>query len=140
MSDVTFRPPTNEDLNFIVNSWLKSYREAQPAVPNAQYYEGQKRLILDLLSRCDTVLAVDPEAPSHVLGYLCYERGSPDVIHFVYVKFALRRNGLASLLVERAGISLPCIVTHITKPAGMRLFTDMAGQFIYDPYATRKES
>lgn len=136
------RKPTNADLPFIVNAWLKSYRTAEPGATNTVYFHEQKALILRLLNEQETLLAVDPEDPEHILGFVCWDpaKGGPDswpTLHYVYVKFALRRNGLARELLHAAGLRSPFYFSHLAKPTGLRIVSEHPGQLIFNPWRAR---
>lgn len=138
-----FREPTNEDLPFIVNSWLKSGREGLLVKPlsNEIYFQEHKRIILALLNAPESrvVIAADDACPTHILGWACGARptqgacGGPDgVLHFVYVKHLLRRQGLARQLVQVAA-GTPRVTSHLT-PAAARYLSEHPGAFEFNPY------
>jgi hypothetical protein len=138
-----FREPTNEDLPFIVNSWLKSAREGPTlrGLSSSVYFKEHKKLILTLLNSEDTalVIAADDADPRHILGWAA---GAPGVLHFVYVKHLLRRQGLARALT-RVACSVACgaagaaAASHWT-PAAARYLADHPGSFEFNPYLAHK--
>lgn len=96
--------------SFCIDSWLSSFRSspwAGPVVNNA-YRAVYTETIRQLVARGAQVLvAVNPDYPDHILGWICTERtrdGKP-VVHMVYVKSLFRRKRVASSLFEAAGIN-----------------------------------
>lgn len=92
-----FRTPSQKDLNFVLNSWLKSNRNEHQHVTNEVYYTFYKKIIAELLSKADTVIACDPADHNSIWGYIVYE---PSTVHYIYVKHALRRFGIANSLMS----------------------------------------
>ena len=131
------RPMTEGDLNFIRNSWLKSYalsnfrRYMTPQV----YYSEHSDLVNDLLPKASTLLACDPEDETHIYAYICFELcGDVLVIHYCYVKELYRKLGLASKLIsliQDSASSSVTIATHANE-----LFPPLEKKFriIYNPY------
>ena len=133
------RPADERDLPLILNSWLKSYRNAPACttVPNDIYFSedrGQKARILDLLSNGQTLIACDPEDDDCVYGWICTEEPGvssvPPVVHYVYVKQAYRLRGVARGLLKAAGVGdAPFWATHETIAA-----RKTGIPYIYNPY------
>lgn len=111
------------DKNFILNSWLKSYRNS-PAVDrmeNPSYFHEQSKVINDLLDNCPVLVASDPKDPSNIFGYLVYQfiEGT-FVLHYIYVKQVFRNKGVGKYLIAKAGHQVGeavAIYTHHTKAA-----------------------
>lgn len=99
-----FRPARPSDVPFILDSWIKSFRESPWAgvVPNNQFYDVTRSAIEGLLERgARLVVACSKADPDQILGWSCTEkvRGG-DAAHFVYVKDPYRRRGLATELIQ----------------------------------------
>jgi GNAT superfamily N-acetyltransferase len=85
-----------------------------------------------LQTRGQALLAVNPEDTDHILGYVAYDdEQSPLCVHFVYVKKAFRRYGLASHLLShiRRGEDR-FFISHYPRPATASLFKNAE----FDPY------
>lgn len=133
-----YRP--SEDKEFVYSTWLRNYKHSSyfaKRVKPAVFFRGHQAII-DHLSRKPTfrvLVACNKEDPTQILGYLACERfdaGNPTV-HFVYVKGAFRKMGIARQLFETASISLDeCSFTHWTLPVDdfIRRWPNMT----YDPY------
>lgn len=129
------------DRNFILNSWLKSYRNspATDRMENAAYYYEQSRVINDFLDHCPVIIACDPKDPSNIFGYLVYQFiDGYFVLHYIYVKHAFRSKGVGKYLVERAGFKVgedTAFYTHHTKAANKMAYKF---RFVYNPYLTNR--
>jgi len=104
------RAMCDEDFSLIADSWKKgvvddAFRDAnekEVLIPNYKkrnIYITLNTMIDQILHRTRAVVACDPEDYSHIFGYIVaeYLDGVP-VIHWVYVKHFLRKQGLATLL------------------------------------------
>lgn len=120
--DVLIRPATLEDRSFIIDSWLRSYRNSEfgRRIPDDVWYAawGHGGFVEAAVSVPGSVLvACLPSDPSFVYGFRACGYGyQPDpamgVLHYVYVKKDFRRAGIARQLL--AGGVYPCGVTHET--------------------------
>lgn len=93
-----YRPPTSDDLAFVVSSWLKSHRNSDFAnfIPNQIYYRYNEHLIKKIIERSMVSIVCDPEDPNHVYGYVVYEfLGDIFVLNFIYIKYTYRNMKLA---------------------------------------------
>lgn len=102
--DIILRPRVGGDTECIYSSWIRSYC-ADISIPGPQrswLFAAQRSLIHDLLPRCHTLVACQPEHPDQVYGYLVHGPGR--VMHWIYVKDIFRRAGVATrLMVEAFG-------------------------------------
>jgi hypothetical protein len=137
---VSYRQACVDDRNFILSSWLRSYRYSSAAtkVPNDIYFSerGQEGLCKRLLSNCHTVIACDRDEPEQIYGWMCWR---PGVLHFTLVKSIYRGHGLLSAMfdVARLGQKEPLVVTHYTRPASR---WRERRTVIYNPYLLLEES
>ncbi len=96
------RPADASDVNFIMNSFLKSLR-GYPGlrnVPNEIYYYEQTKALEALLRSSETLILCNPEVPDQIYGYIIAKPNKET--HFVYVKYTYRKFGLARKLLEAA--------------------------------------
>ena len=113
------RGPTADDLQFIMNSWLKSYRNSDLTnyVPNKLYYDYHGALIKNILNRSLVSIICDVEDPSHVYGYVCYELlNEIFILHYVYIKFNFRNMGLCESTLKAVYPQFGEVETFITHP------------------------
>lgn len=87
---LSIRDHKPSDLNFIFDSWMKSWRTSRWAglIPNNMYYDVTRTIIEDLLARGSKLrVAFIAEYPDAIIGWACHEMkdGSP-VLHYLHVK------------------------------------------------------
>jgi GNAT superfamily N-acetyltransferase len=115
--------------NLIYATWLRSYEASSlmtKLVPREQFFAGHHKVLDGIFARDPQVrLAVLPADTEVVLGWLVREGA---VVHYVYVKPAFRRYGIARALL---GDEPWTTYTHHTYP--LREIS-LAGK-VFDPYA-----
>lgn len=96
---------------FVVDSWCKSYEpvacaalglgkpDALPPASRRLICAGLYTRVKAVLERAHVIAAVAEEEPSVVLGYVVCEE-APPLVHFCYVAAPVRRQGVASALLE----------------------------------------
>lgn len=104
---VTVRFFQNEDKNFILHSWMVSFRQENYAqtVCNEVYYFNHQRVIGKIAETADIFVACSVDDPNQIWGWLCAQQGPEGslLVHYVYVKSRYRRFGVAKLLLSAAG-------------------------------------
>ena len=100
---IEVRDAVADDHGFVVSAWLESYHDGSKIARRVlfrDYREAQRRIIHRLLRRSVAIVACDPEATGHLLGFALGERaGNTLVLHYVYVRQTRRRHGVARKLV-----------------------------------------
>lgn len=117
---VRIRAATEEDVNFIFNSWLKSFRDSAFArnITDTVYFDQHHKVLEDLLKSCDVLIACNNINSGEIYGYIVTERVSGIfVTHFAYTKHLYRGLGIAKSLFKEAGadFSVASVYTHSTK-------------------------
>jgi hypothetical protein len=115
---VKLRPFQESDFNFILNSWLLSFRNSPFAknLTNEKYYSAQQPICIHLMNASTILVACSPEEPKQIFGYIVAQPAPNAVegawVHYCYVKNLYRRMGIATSL--RAGLNIPgpTAVTH----------------------------
>ena len=117
--EIEFRPLESGDFNFILNSWMQSYRECRPLMSNPRYYISQQRLISGLSRTTMILVACDKANPGFIIGYACGRKlcgpdGPQLLLHYVYVKDNYRRSGLMRKMLEQLGweAGMHTLVSH----------------------------
>jgi len=128
--EIVFRLPIVDDYNFLLSSWLKSARIQHHEVEDKIYFEAYKARVRMMLATRDTMLAVDPDDPLLILGYINYDDSA---VHFLYVKHALRNFGIATQLLSQTNKSFPITVTESSKVL-KHYRTKYPGRIVYNPY------
>lgn len=129
----------DKDQNFIFNSWLKSNRNSYHTkhVVNDIYFFEHKMIIQYLMDTSDFLVAVNPEDPDQIYGYICYEHIKDEipVIHYIYVKYTYRKLGIAKQLLTKAVPTFdtdPVCISHFNKV----VIDKLPGKdlLVYNPY------
>lgn len=102
--NITLRPINPKtDLDFILNSSLKSIRDYYPLVATQTFYKEFKPILNYVLQESNTLLCVDPEDTQHIYSFLIYEfYNQYTLVHYGYTKYAFRRLGLFQKLINDA--------------------------------------
>jgi len=102
---IAMRDATDSDIAFIFSSWLKSFRNGlmNKMVDNSIYFAEHHKVVERILARAKLTLAVNPEAPEDIYGYICHEKiDNIFCLHYVYVKQPFRRRGVMKALMNTA--------------------------------------
>lgn len=124
------RRATSDDLRFVRDSWFESYRRGgfAPEIGFDLFSEGHRHVIDCLTVDATVRVAYALNAPDEIVGWVCHGK---DVVHYVYVKSAYRKLGIAEALVN-TGFKF---YSHQTR-AGIQLAKKYG--FRYNPYFTMK--
>lgn len=133
---IRIRKATEEDIPFIFNSWLKSYRNSMFAKPiaNQIYFTEHHKVIENIVKHNEVLVACSNQDPSEVYGYCCAGRVDGIFsVHYVYVKHSFRRMGIGKTLLSNFNYdpTLASLFTHHTR-IGDKL--SQKYNMIYHPY------
>lgn len=109
-----------EDLNFILNSWLHSFRDCSrfaQTIPDHIYNKYHSLVIQRILERkVDCLIASDEEEKGLIYGYAVFEKNlKQDIFHYVYVKRAFNLQGIAKKLIKEAPFKVEhAYASHMT--------------------------
>lgn len=133
---IILRPANAEDVGFIFNAWLKSFRNSPivRGVDNQIYYSEHHKIIEELLKRYEVIVACNQDDLTQIYGFIC--AGTTDnifTVNFIYVKHTFRKMGIGSALLNafEHNTEYAAIYTHQTRSA-----IELAERynFIYHPY------
>jgi hypothetical protein len=136
---VHYRDAVATDLPFIMNSWLRSWRDSDFAklMKNEVFYENYEPFIKGILQRANVLVACSVDDPDQIFGYIVYE--NPQIVHYVYVKTVYKKLGLAKSLFKRTvDITKPIVVTHAND-----YYEAVKGKYtnlIYNPFINSRKS
>ena len=133
---IRIRKANQEDVNFIFNSWLKSFRGSRFAqdMSNTIYFNEHHKVLERLAKTSEIIIACADKDPEQIFGYICVEKiEGVFVLHYIYVKHTYRGMGIAKLLLsafEREPDTTGCYTHHT------RIAEKLAGKYdlVYHPY------
>ena len=130
------RTMVEDDLPFLFNSWLKSYRFSHfgEKITNTIYLEDHHKVIEAILDKSKVLVACSNDDSSHLYGYIVTgEEEGILVLNFIYVKHTFRNMGIGKTLLDAVGHSsdVASVYTHHT-----RIADKLASKynFVYHPY------
>lgn len=116
---IAHRPLAPADVPFVLSSWLQAYHASLPAgarriLGPAEWFPAHRAVVERVLQGAAVTCAVIPDAapPCDLYGYLVH---APGVVHWLYVKPAYRRFGVARYLLAVAGLAGHLDVTFATE-------------------------
>lgn len=103
---IKIRPATQDDVKFIFNSWLKSYKHSKFAKPiiSTIYFTEHHRIIESMLKNYETLVACNADDPDQIYGF-----ANGDLIqgvfciNYVYVKQSFRNFKICTKLLLALG-------------------------------------
>ena len=148
----TIRDAQPDDVPFIFNSWLKSYRDSPmvKSIPNTIYYDEHHRVIERILQAPTTkaFVACNPEDANQIYGYVIADEKSDQTsgpyattYHWLYCKHPFRGNGIAKALFQK-------VQDRPVQPGHQTFYThrvknveNLIGDrvFVFNPYALYRD-
>jgi hypothetical protein len=111
----TFREARTEDHAFILSTWLRGLYYGGPffrEIEKSSFFKHYQLIVKGILARSQIQIACLKEDHDVILGYAVTQEKNTDVIlHWVFVKSAWRRVGLARDLIPNTVSA----VTHLTQ-------------------------
>lgn len=95
--NVGYRPPNENDIAFIMSTWLKGQRQQgdRAFMTNDVYFQGEKKRLTDILTKVSVIVICDVGDENHIYGWVAYSLVKDlFVIHYAHVKKTYRRVGL----------------------------------------------
>lgn len=142
-SPVAFRFGTAQDANFIMNSWLKSYRPspANNRIDSDIYFPRQSKVIKRCLANSYVVVACNCDDSEQIYGYLIAQPLADDVVfHWMYVKYPYRKLGIArwmlKLVIDQATEGTKFFASHVPVKGFFEHISEVFS-ITYDP--TKKD-
>lgn len=121
----------------VFDSYLKSWRtnKAAGTIPNHLYFEVQRTLLEDLISRGAQLQVAYPEGHEDViLGWACgEEKDGKTVLHYVYVKDPFLGLNIPDRLISALPGAKPGYLTH-------KLGTKETREWRHTPEMARRKS
>lgn len=133
---VRIRKANQEDVGFIFNSWLKSFKSSFWAknITNTIYYAEHHKILERLLKSNETYVACDQSDPSQIFGYI--NAGKVEgilCVNYIYVKQPFRNLGIGKVLLNcfEHNPDTAAVFTHATH-----MSNKLAAKYnmVYHPY------
>jgi hypothetical protein len=122
--ELLYRPATQADHSFIIDSWGSSYHSSSYAgfVSRESFHKIHRpRREKFVLENSENILVCAPsDDPWHIIGWAAYETiDTVPVIHYVYIKTLFKQNGIGKELINRiAPVTKKTVIfTHMTYQA-----------------------
>lgn len=111
---IVIREKRDSDTNFILNSWLLSYRTSNgfPRMSKRDYYAIHEPKFKRILSQSTVCIACPQDDADALVGYCVFRE--PSTLHWVYVKYPYRKLGIAKMLLNKS-VEKPLAFTHYTR-------------------------
>ncbi len=126
---IAYRSSKPEDINFILATWLRGLRygnELFEQIDKDIYFAEYHKVIEALLRVSQVRVACLKDDPDTILGYAVLQG---DKVHWIHIKSAWRRIGIAkSLLYTKFGV-----VTHLTT-LGAKLLKEKCTGVKFNPF------
>lgn len=137
MSEVIIRDIEKGDHNFIISTWLLSYRHNSPEtkrINSEVFYKHHQEIIKEILNRptSQSVITALKDNPSVILGYFVTEDiEDKKVAHYCYVKKSFRQNGICKkMAIELFGPEIDTFtISQYTS-----ILKDINKKYEYNPY------
>lgn len=133
---IRLRLANDEDIPFIFNSWLKSYRNSYFAknISNTIFYSEHHKLLEKVINQSKIVVACKEDEPDQIYGWICAGKTEGIfTLHYIYVKHPFRSFGVGKALLNafEHDTESAAVYTHHTKVA-----EKLAAKYnmIYHPY------
>jgi hypothetical protein len=108
------------DKNFICATWLNSYFTSSrfaKRITHRIFKDYHSEVIERILTnpKTEVLIASSIDDPDTIFGYLVFQKYKTPILHYVYVKHAFKKMGIAAELIQKADVGFPnIIVTHWT--------------------------
>lgn len=101
MDGVEFRPMDHSDEAYVLSTWARSHRDHARRTHRtpAKLDEYRAGVMLPAVNLAGVTVACSSEHRGTLLGWIC---ATPRVLHYVYVRDALRCQGLAREMIAAA--------------------------------------
>lgn len=95
--NVMHRPPNENDIAFIMSTWLKGQRKQgdRAFMTNDVYFDGEKKRLTDILTKVSVIVICNVDDENHIYGWVAFSIVKDlFVIHYAHVKKTYRRVGI----------------------------------------------
>ena len=133
---ITIRPMVPLDLNFILSTWLKSYKYSSDMVRrmrDEEYFKTYEPMLKEIIANSSPLIACLTAESDVILGYMIRQyQAEANCIHYCFVKESWRKLGIFKMLLKAADFQGKVYFSHWTAPVNS--LTNKYPDFIYNPY------
>lgn len=128
---VLLRQGRSGDRRYVVNTWVRSYRNREPKIRADIYSRCHTQMVEYLLDQGRLIVACSPTLDTTIHGWCAAPASDKPIIHYAYVPPELAGMGLARGMIRRLLGSYPDTIetSHFWPYASRR--------FVYVPYHCR---
>lgn len=116
MEEILLRQLTADDIPFLYDSWLNSYRDSpffSKKIRSSIFFKFHRKIVSKLLEKSQVIIAAAKEDPDIIIAYIVFDE-TKRILHYVYVKEPFRHLGIASKLLDIAALHKMELATHFT--------------------------
>lgn len=97
---LVIRPARPDEIRLIRASWFRSYADDRDERVRRDVFDREQNALIDrLLAKNLPIVITLAAVPDEVIAWVCR---ATETVHYVYTKFAFRRQGLAKRLIRDA--------------------------------------
>jgi hypothetical protein len=109
-AEVTLREYVEDDFAFIKASYVDNLYENNPIFKDVRrrvFEASRKSVIASLVRKANVSILCETMSPREIVAYFVWDRWDNFLVaHFMYVKYAYRKMGLAKFLLANTGYEL----------------------------------
>jgi len=153
MIPIVTRAVAAGDIDFVFDSWLRSYfhylktkgafqeplhKWKDPMLDVQVFFPEHRRIIQKL--DANIIVAANPEDLDQIYGWICSTRPNEEIVilHYCFIKQPFRHLAISKRLLDVALSNCSRVFyTHFTKAAGDFILKRLGSSAIYNPYMMR---
>ena len=130
---IQIRLSTNDDNNFIIDSWTNTMKHMYPNQYALDFHTHYQNYVKSLIINSLSVVAHLENEPNEIISYLVYTFfRSSQVVHFAYTKLDARNQKILNRLIDFSNPEKhPVVFTHPAKNENIMHY--LCSKYIYDP-------
>lgn len=136
-----FRPYQESDINCIRSNWASSFYSGvrqHKHIHSDDFHRSHRAGIDRFFTRptATVIICTIPSEPDVINGWIAVETlRTGIIIHYLYVKYAFKNEGIAKMLLNRVSFNSPIFYTHKTDRSDqiMKRNPIKYGRYIYAP-------
>jgi hypothetical protein len=123
---MTLRDAGAEDVELIFPTWMEAARQLRQC--NRAVFDQYYQHVVRALMETESAVVLTREGSDTIHAWACGR--PPNLLHFAYVPFKLRRHGFGRAVIEAVLEGYPHIIYVTSSPLSIRDHR----RFVYNPY------